>query len=280
MIGAMIAGLAAVAGAVAGALLPRLIAAIPDREPPTDPPGSSGTPGPATLSAPGDRDVLADSDGPTGLGAASEDASDPARSEVPVADAPTPYRALGTVPHLGWYLAAATAALWATLAAGGWHASLPAVLLVAGLGVAMAYIDIREHRLPDWLTYPAFGGAAVALGGAALVTDAWSAYGRAWVSAAVLTATFLVLALIRPGELGLGDVKLTASLGLLLGWIGWGHLVLGVFLSFALGGIYSAALLMLRRAGRRTAIPFGPFLLAGTFTAIAWGVPMLDAYLG
>lgn len=246
----MIAIAAALTGAVVGALLPRLIGLIPDRAPHADAvEGSAGVP--ATGAAPdqtGAEDV-------------------------------TPYRTLAAVPRLAWYLAAVTAVLWGVLAVAGWDASLPAVLFVAGLGVAMAYIDIREHRLPDWLTYPAFGGAVVALTIAAAVTGEWPSYGRAWAAAAVLTTVFLVLALIRPGELGLGDVKLAASLGLLLGWVGWGHLVLGTFLGFAFGGIYSAVLLILRRAGRRTAIPFGPFLLAGTFAAIAWGEAILDAYL-
>lgn len=275
MTGEVIGGLAALLGAVAGALLPRLIASIPDRE--TVGNHDTAEPFVAPMDAPAGSGTSADS------GAMPVDrvpARQPDGSEVPVADAPTPYRTLAAAPHLAWYLAAATAALWAMLAADGWDAALPAVLLVAGLGVAMAYIDVREHRLPDWLTYPAFGGAAVALAGAAVATEEWPSYGRAWAAAAVLTTAFLVLALIRPGELGFGDVKLAASLGLLLGWIGWGHLVLGVFLSFALGGIYSAALLILRRAGRRTAIPFGPFLLAGTLTAIAFGDALLDAYLG
>ncbi len=248
MTGVLLGGLL---GAVVGAFLPRLIALIPDREQVVDTSRSSGRRAPV--------------------------GADPAVPDVP---APTPYWALAAVPHLSWYLAAPTAVLWALLAAGGWDASLPAQLLVAGLGVAMAYIDIREHRLPDRLTYPAFAGAAIALAIAALMTGEWSAYGRAWAAAALLVGAFLVLALIRPGELGLGDVKLSASLGLLLGWIGWGHVVLGAFLGFAFGGIYSVVLLALRRADRRTAIPFGPFLLAGGFSAIAWGEAILEAYLG
>lgn len=252
MTGVAIGGVAAFAGAVVGALLPRLIAAIPDRVPTADGSGNSGA----------------------AASVAADDAVDPAHAAI------TPYRTLAAAPYLSWYLAGVTAVLWGLLAADGWRASLPAALLVAGLGVAMAYIDIREHRLPDRLTYPAFAGAALALAIAAVVTGDWSSYGRALAAAAVLTVVFLALALIRPGELGLGDVKLAASLGLLLGWIGWGHLVLGTFLSFAYGGIYSAVLLVLRRAGRRTAIPFGPFLLAGTLTAIAWGEAILEAYLG
>jgi hypothetical protein len=56
--------------------------------------------------------------------------------------------------------------------------------------------------------------------------------------------------------------------------------VLGAFMSFVLGGVYSLVLLMTRRAGRRTAIPFGPFMLLGTLVTIVWGSGLLDAYLG
>ncbi len=191
----------------------------------------------------------------------------------------TSYRALAGTPGLVWPLGGATALVWAVIVGGAEsRAALPAYLLVAWLGVAMSYVDIREHRLPDWLNYSAFAGAAVLLAVAAQVDDAWGAYGRAWLGALVLTAGYVVLVMLRPGELGLGDVKLAASLGLLLGWIGWGHVVLGAFAGFLLGGVFSLALLAKRRATRRSHIPFGPFMLAGAFVAVAWGTPVLAAY--
>lgn len=193
----------------------------------------------------------------------------------------TPYRILAEAPNLAWLLGGATAVSWAAVAGGVESiAALPAYLCVAWLGVAMSYVDIREHRLPDRLTYPAFAGAAVLLAVAALVTDDWSAYGRSWLCAGVMTAGYFVLATLRPGELGLGDVKLAASLGLLLGWIGWGQALLGAFAGFLLGGLFSLALLATGRATRRSHIPFGPFMLAGAVVAVAWGGPLLAAYLG
>lgn len=193
----------------------------------------------------------------------------------------TPYRTLVAEPRLGGYLAVTTALVCALLAAGrGLVADLPAYLVVAALGVAMAYVDVREHRLPDWLTYGSFAAAVGLLAIAALATGEWSSYGRAWLGAVATTGVFVALALIRPGDLGLGDVKLAASLGLLLGWIGWGHVVLGVFAAFVLGGVFSLALVVTRRGGRRTAIPFGPFMLAGALIAVVWGEALLDAYLG
>ena len=191
----------------------------------------------------------------------------------------TPYRVIAGAPRLAWLLGGATAVVWAALAVGvESRVALPAFAFVAWLGVAMSYVDIREHRLPDWLTYSAFVGAVVLLAAAALLDGAWGAYGRAWLGAAVLTVGYVVLALLRPGELGLGDVKLAASLGLLLGWIGWGHVLLGAFAGFLLGGLFSLVLLATRRATRRSHIPFGPFMLGGALVAVAWGTPILNAY--
>lgn len=193
----------------------------------------------------------------------------------------TSHRVLAAAPRLTWWLAIVTGASWAVLAGAlGPTPPLPAYLAVASAGAALAYVDLREHRLPDWLTYPAFAAAAVLLGVAALAMGTWGDYGRAWLGALVLVGSYVVLAMIRPGELGFGDVKLAAPLGMLLAWQGWGQVLLGTFVAFLLAGLVAMALLLSRRAGRRSEIPFGPFMLAGALVAVAWGTPLLDAYLG
>ncbi len=78
---------------------------------------------------------------------------------------------------------------------------------------------------------------------------------------------------------GFGDVKLAGLLGLYLGWVGWGALAVGSFAAFVLGGVFSVGLLMLRRAGRKTGIPFGPWMLLGAAVGIVWGEQIFQAYL-
>jgi leader peptidase (prepilin peptidase) / N-methyltransferase len=193
----------------------------------------------------------------------------------------TPYRVLATAPRLRPVLSVVTAATWVVLAAArGRVPDLPAYLLVGAVGVALAYVDLREHRLPDVLTAVALAGGAVFLGLAAVATGDWIGYGRAWLIAGVMFAAFLGLAMLRPADLGLGDVKLAGVLGLMLGWLGWGEAVLGAFLGFLFGGLTGVLLLLAGRAGRRTAIPFGPFMLLGALVAVAAGGAVLDAYLG
>lgn len=208
---------------------------------------------------------------------------EPAGSGPPDGERPvTPYRELASGRMLPAALAVTTAGAWALvgLARADLGAATAAYLLVATLGVAMTYVDVREHRLPDWLTLPAFAGAAVALGVVAAVSGEWGPYGRAWAAAAASLVFYLTLALLRPSDLGLGDVKLGVVLGFLLGWIGWPVLVLGVFAAFVVGAVVGLALMIVGNAGRRSAIPFGPPMLAGALVAVVWGQPIVDAYLG
>ena len=192
----------------------------------------------------------------------------------------TPYRVLASAQGLRPALAAVTAATWGVLAATlGWTAELPAYLWVGAIGVAMAYVDLREHRLPDPLSAASLVGGGSLLAVAAAATGALGAYGRAWLAAAAMFAAFLVLAWVRPADLGLGDVKLAGILGLMLGWQGWGVVVVGAFLGFLFGGLAGVGLMLAGRADRRTAIPFGPLLLLGALVAVAWGGPLVDAYV-
>jgi leader peptidase (prepilin peptidase)/N-methyltransferase len=205
----------------------------------------------------------------------------PDREPAPDEPVRTPYGVLATAPRLRPVLAVATAATWAMLAAArGWSADLPAYLAVASLGVALSYIDLREHRLPDPLVAAALAAGGGLLAVAAGLTDGWAAYGRAWLVAAVMFVAFLGLAMLRPADLGMGDVKLAGVVGLMLGWLGWPTAVLGAFLGFLFGGLVGLVLLLVGRVGRRTQIPFGPFMLLGALVAVAAGGPLLDAYLG
>jgi leader peptidase (prepilin peptidase)/N-methyltransferase len=79
--------------------------------------------------------------------------------------------------------------------------------------------------------------------------------------------------------MGFGDVKLAGILGLYLGWLGWAELVTGGFLGFLFGGVVGGGLVLVRRAGRKSMLPFGPFMLAGALVAILWGGALADLYL-
>jgi leader peptidase (prepilin peptidase) / N-methyltransferase len=135
------------------------------------------------------------------------------------------------------------------------------------LGVALSAIDVAVQRLPDLLTLPAYPILIALLAIAGIASHDLAALGRALLGGLALAASFLLLALLRPGQMGGGDIKLAGLAGLALGWLGWSTLITGAALGFVLSAIVSLALLAARRIKLRSAISFGPFLLGGALVA-------------
>lgn len=173
-----------------------------------------------------------------------------------------------------------TAVVFAVLAARiGPAPDLPAFLYLGAVGVALALIDVDVKRLPNVLVLPSYLVVAVLLSGAAALEGDWGGLLRAAVGMAVLYGLYFTLALVYPAGMGFGDVKLAGLLGLVLAWLGWAELVAGAFLGFLLGGVWGAGLLLARRAGRGSQIPFGPFMLAGALAGVLAGEALADLYL-
>ena len=144
-----------------------------------------------------------------------------------------------------------------------------ALAWAAGAGVVLGAVDLAVHRLPDRVTFPAYAVCAVALTADAAVLGSWGALLRAVAAAAAAFGLAALLAAVTPEGLGFGDVKLLGLLGLVLGWVGWVVLLAGVFHGLLIGALVSLVLLAVRRAGLRTAVPFGPPLLTGAVLALA-----------
>lgn len=146
----------------------------------------------------------------------------------------------------------------------GWLALTPVAVLLAA-------VDRRVHRLPDPLTLPLAGAVVLLLGGAALLPGHAGSWTSGLLGGLALGGFYLLLFLINPNGMGFGDVKLALALGMALGWYGWTVLFVGGFAGFLFGALYGLALVLLRRAGRRTGIPFGPFMIGGALTGLLLG---------
>lgn len=157
-------------------------------------------------------------------------------------------------------------------------AQLVAFLYFAAISIALALIDLDTQRLPNVIVLPAYLVAAVLFTAAAALTGAWIPLATAAIGALATGSLYLVLALARPGGMGMGDVKLAGVAGFFLGWLGVPELVLGTVAAFILGGVYGVGMLLAGR-GRRSAIAFGPWLLAGAWVAILAAGPVVGAYL-
>ena len=217
-------------------------------------------------------------------------------SHCPRCDAPI--RARHNVPVLGWLalrgrcagcrapisvryplVEAGTAGLFVAVTARlGLTPALPAYLYLAAVAVALAVIDLDLGRLPNAIVLPSYLVAGALLAPAVVLQGNWSAAGRGLLAMSAMWTFYYVLALLYPGGMGFGDVKLAGLLGLYLGWLGWSPVWVGTFAGFLLGGIAGSALLVTRRAGRKTAIPFGPAMLAGAMLALFLATPIVTWY--
>lgn len=170
------------------------------------------------------------------------------------------------------------AATVADAVAGG--IELVAFLVLTAVSIALALIDLDTRRLPNAIVLPSLIAGILLLGAAGAVRGDWNAIAAASIGGAGLFLFYFLLAVIKPGGMGFGDVKLAAVLGLYLGFLGWGNLLVGAFAAFVFGGLFGIALMLMRRAGRKTAIPFGPWMIVGAWVGIFVGEALADAYVG
>lgn len=222
-------------------------------------------------------------------------------SHCPACDAPI--RARHNVPVLGWLMLRGRCAdcgapispryplvelgtgvlfVLATLLA--WNRAqlplAPALLYLAAIGMALAFIDLDVRRLPNAIVLPSYPVLAALLLFASAWSGDWWALARAGIGGIALFGFYLLLVLVYPAGMGWGDVKLSGLLGAVLGYVGWSALIVGAFAGFFFGAIVAVIALALGRAGRKSALPFGPFMIIGAAFGIALGGWVGGLYLG
>ena len=170
-------------------------------------------------------------------------------------------------------VAALTAALFAAVTAVHHDDATRLVLglVLVAFAIPLSLIDLELRLLPNRLTAPA-ALVAIVLGTA---LDPGGEPERL-VAGVAAGGFFLVAALVNPAGMGMGDVKLAAVLGLLLGR----EVVVALFAAL-LAAVLVGVVIMARKgvaAGRKTGVPFGPFMGLGGCLAVLFGEALLDAY--
>lgn len=153
-------------------------------------------------------------------------------------------------------------------------------LYLASISIALTMIDLDTRRLPNVIVLPSYVVLTALFVVACLLGAPWEGLLRAVIGGLALFAFYFLLRVVRPGGMGGGDVKLAGVLGAALGWIGWGVLVVGAFAAFLIGGAVGLALMATRKATRKSAIPFGPYMVAGAWVGIFTGEAIARWYLG
>ena len=194
-----------------------------------------------------------------------------------------PQMELATRNRPGWWWATAVA-----VGAGfGWFAGevgewwlLPAVVVFGGVTLALTLIDLDHQLIPNRVLFPGMALAAALLVGGAVGAGSGGELVRGLIAAGVYFVLLLAVALVARGGLGMGDVKLALLLGLFLGFVGWNALTVGFVLAVLLGGVASVLVLLFTEKGRDSKFAYGPYLVAGAWIGLFWGIQLWDWYLG
>lgn len=140
--------------------------------------------------------------------------------------------------------------------------------LIACFLIILFVFDLKHYLVPDKVIYPAI-----------IITIIYRLFANFhyFLAALVGGGFFLIIVLISKGKwMGVGDIKIGALMGLLLGWE---FLLTALFLAFLIGAIVAIILLILKKKTFQSEIPFGPFLIGATFITLLWGNILLNWYL-
>ena len=144
--------------------------------------------------------------------------------------------------------------------------------------LAISVIDLDHYIVPNRIIYPTLFATVPLLLGAAGLSHQWAALGRATVGGLVGFLGFFVIHMVSPKGMGFGDVRLAGVIGVYLGWLGYGHLAVGLFLAFLSASVVGIALMIARVRGRRDPVPFAPFMALGAVAAVLWGQQLMHLY--
>ena len=139
--------------------------------------------------------------------------------------------------------------------------------VLVGAGMWLSLIDIDTHLLPRRIVYRTIAAAMPLLVLSAFFDSTGSIAGML-IGGLGMWLMLRVLEVLSRGDLGGGDVGLGALLGLYLGWISYEAILVGLFTSFLVGGLFALVLLVTRKTNRHTHFAFGPFLIVGTLIAV------------
>lgn len=191
------------------------------------------------------------------------------------------YADIGAAPGLALRAAvvsgAAAALLGATL---GWDWSLVWLIPLVPVCVALSVIDWHTRLLPSVVVIPATLATLAAVVVVGLLSDQQPSMTRAVIGMLVVRTFFWLLWFLRSAGMGFGDVRLSALVGLVLGWLGWGPLLIGVWIGFLAFSLPGLALAVVRRDRSllRKPFPYGPFMVAGALVGLLWG-PTVSGWL-
>ncbi|MGL5824112.1 MAG: prepilin peptidase [Nocardioides sp.] len=191
------------------------------------------------------------------------------------------YAAIAARRGLAWYTLVGTGAAAGVIGGVvGWPNLLVVVPLVP-VAAALTIVDWRTRLLPRVLVLPATALAVVLAATVSLLTAEFGNLIRGLLGLLIARSGFWLMWRVHAAGMGFGDVRMAALVGFALAYLGWGQFVVGCYAGFLLLAVPGAGIALIKRdrSFLKTAVPFGPFMLAGALIGIVAG-PNVTQYLG
>jgi len=149
------------------------------------------------------------------------------------------------------------------------------IFIISSFLIIIFVYDLKHYIIPDKIIYP-----AIVIAFLYQLFNHWSLiinHLNFIYSALGASFFFLLIVLASRGKgMGIGDIKLGFLMGLILGWP---NILVALFLAFLIGAIIGIGLMISRKKTLKSEVPFGPFLVTGTFLALFWGQNIINWYL-
>lgn len=155
-----------------------------------------------------------------------------------------------------------------------WQAEFIPYLFMITVLIIVSAIDLERQVIPNRILYPAIPAGLAAMGLVTLTRGDAGIFLRSLAGLAIGCVPLGLLALLIPHGMGMGDAKLAAFTGVFLGY----HQATALFFAFLLGSLVGMSLIAAGKKGRRSRIPFGPFLACGALVALFWGDYLWSLY--
>jgi len=154
--------------------------------------------------------------------------------------------------------------------------SLIYIILSSAL-IIIAFIDLNEMIVPDVISLPGIGVGLILSFFVPYIKFINSVSGVVVGGGIILIIALVGSMIFKKEAMGGGDVKLAAMIG---AFLGWRYIIISLFLGFFLGALTGIILMIAKIKSREDMVPFGPFIVLGTFITLLWGEQIISWYLG
>ena len=150
-------------------------------------------------------------------------------------------------------------------------------IILSSALIIIAFIDLNQQIIPDVISLPGIVIGFIISFFVPYISFVDSILGIAVGGGIILIIGLVGSVIFKKEAMGGGDVKLAAMIG---AFLGWRYIIISLFLGFFVGALAGIILIMSKIKKREDVIPFGPFIILGSFITLLWGEKIISWYLG